>query len=342
MPSDFEGTFDSSRKEWTARKHKILGHYFRVAGEMLKLLRKPIAFVDGFAGANKYGDEEEGSTRTMVEEALRLREKYGALVTVFACESDPNTYKKLIGNLGTHIDSGLLRPYNSPHHAVAQEIKDSIKGWPSVVFLDPNRPTQMSMQGDINPWLTRPKTDLLGLYFGQNVFRIVQSAKIVDRTAHVAQEVAGSGWNELKTESEIYDRFVTSLREGATGKYVGLYKLEKRDQRRVAYGIFGVSEHLNGYWLLSDAVARDFSRLSEFKTAKTQNQLFADDPEYNEELKRHQLLTDLARPIISGAPDLTAKELGKQLLERNRDQLFGQFAERDFGRVLRELRKAEG
>lgn len=338
MPSEFEGTFNSRRKEWTARKHKILTSYFHVAGEMLKRFNRPLVFVDGFAGANKYGDEEAGSTRVMVEEAERLRMRYGLQVTVHACESNPEAYGSLKANLSDAIESGLLRVYASSHSSVVQEIQSQTDGLPAVVFLDPNRPTQMGMASDIQPWLSRSRTDVLGLYFGQNVYRIVQSAKVESHTAPTAQEVVGDGWSELKSESETYQHFVDDLHRHAIGKYVGLYKLEKRDQRRVAYGIFGVSGHINGYWLLSDSVARDFSRLAETKSSHGLENLFSADPAYNDELRRHQLLTELARPVVSEAPDLTAKELGKQLLERNRDQLFGQFAERDFGRVLREIK----
>jgi hypothetical protein len=117
-----------------------------------------------------------------------------------------------------------------------------------------------------------------------------------------------------------------------------MYRLEKKDEQRIAYGVFGMSGHINGYWLLSDAVARDHSRLANFKRKDGQENLFADDPEYNDDLKRFNRLLEVSRPIIAANPASKGKSLGRSVLRAYQDEFFGQYSEKDYNRAIREIK----
>lgn len=228
MPSSFEGTFEQNRQEWTVRKHGILTHYFHVGAAMLKDFGNRLAFVDGFAGANQYREEASGSTRIMIQEALEAHRQWGTRVQIHACESDVETFNQMCENLREHIDSGLLRVHNRPHTATITGIQSETEGWPTIVFLDPNRPTQMTIEGDIAPWAGRKQTDILGLCFGRSVHRIVASAKKVVATEKTAADIAGDQWEGIDSEDEAYEFFLTRLKSLSPQGFAGIYRLWKK------------------------------------------------------------------------------------------------------------------
>lgn len=86
-------------------------------------------------------------------------------------------------------------------------------------------------------------------------------------------------------------------------------------------------------------MARDHSKLAEFKNKGGQDSLFDDDPEYNEDLRKFNRLIDVCSPVVLANPKHRGKALGKSILLNYEDEFFGQYAEKDYNRAIREIRE---
>ncbi len=337
MPSGFEGTFERRRKEWTARKHRVLGQYVKVAIAKLSRLKQPIALVDGYAGANKYGDEEIGSTRIMLEQARNAIDKYGWDVRVYACEPDPETFLQLEENLRDHIQSGLLRTFNKKHSDCVSQIQQEIQGFSTVVFLDPNAPSQMTVLDDILPWAQRPVTDILGLYFGGPAARIARGALKTEGARETAKKIFDDEWQNISSQDEAFDHFFKAIER--LKKYAGLYKVREIRSTRIVYGIFGLSDNHHGYWLLSDAVARDFAIIRQHDQKDTTLNMFAHDADYSDDAREFAEIKELIRQIVEKNPTLTGEDIALEVLKQKIgvEKIFGKYLGRDFTRMRNEI-----
>jgi len=136
--------FESERPEWTKRKHGLLERYVRPAAMKMRKMGGTVVLVDGFAGANSYGTELTGSTAIMVR-AARAVVRAGSEAVVYACEPDPGRFNALASNLSSDIADGLLRVFNQAHAEALPAILKEIGLKPTIVFLDPQTVTQMTL-----------------------------------------------------------------------------------------------------------------------------------------------------------------------------------------------------
>jgi three-Cys-motif partner protein len=339
MPrSDLDRHFEEERPEWTKRKHAILGRYV-VAGAMkisFKDDQKRVALVDGFAGPNEYGGQIKGSTVIMLEAAHKAVLS-GRNVSVHACEVDPDRFATLTRNLKTHIDSGLLRVYNKTHAEALAEIIRAIGSAPAMVFLDPQTAAQMTLSRDLKPWAQRSWTDILGVFMASQACRICASAANSKGESAVAEAFLGPKWREAATEAKAIDLFLEHIRP--MKKYVGLYMLRKVETETNAYGFFGLSDSPHGYWLLSDAVAKDAAKLKAADEAKKEAGLFdaMEDEENSEALI--QRLADLARPFVAKDSSLIGDDLAIRMFGAGVgvQELFGRYQHADFTTAARRI-----
>lgn len=340
MPSEFERHFEESRREWTARKHKVVGHFVHVAIAKMKLIgrseslpkgRNKVALVDGYAGENQYGEERIGSTIIMANEAKKAFTTHGTEVRIFACEADPVTYASLCENLKEDIDSGLVTVLLGTHADNLPTLVRLVSDWPTVVFLDPHKPDQMSVERDIAPWTRRKwTTDVLGTFFGGSVARMVGGARAVGYGEAKLEEILGPGWHEVQGEYEAYDRFKAQI--SSLSKFSGMYLLRKRNPNRIAYGIFGLSASAHGMALLSDATARDFHELTRSRGGDAS--LFDDDPEFSEKAWWDDQLKVALRPLVQKDTSVPGKKLMVKLFEvKANARFFGRFVERHFNQA---------
>lgn len=339
MRREYSAAFGEGRQEWTVRKHRILRQYFSVAAAKLGRFSRGLVLVDGFAGANEYGEEHEGSTRLMVAQAKRFSQSTGQLAKVHACEVDPETRAKLILNLDEDIKSGVLTVHDVPHATAISLIRKRHPSEPMVVFLDPNKPTQMTLEDDIAPWCDRPQTDILGLYFGQQIHRIISGAQAVPQMEAAAASIVGKEWDTLNSGEKVFDAFLAKISNLVP--FAGMYRLQKQRTGHIVYGIFGMSHNIAGYHLLSDAVARDFQNLRKAKSIGSTPNMFADEPEFNPDLMRFQELIQLARPHLADNPEISGKNIAALLLNEHRGKLFGQFVESKYNEAVRLIKNSQ-
>jgi three-Cys-motif partner protein len=322
--------FQEERQEWTKRKHDLLGRYVVPAAMKISLAdgSRRVHLVDGYAGPNKYGGEVKGSTVIMIEAALKAKAQ-GRNVMVHACEVNPGRFDALSKNLAEHIQSGLLQIYNKTHADAVVKIQADVGNAPALVFLDPQTAAQMTLEGDITPWTRRSRTDILGVFMASHACRMSTSASSSDSESASAEAALGPRWRDATTEQQAVQIFLDQLRPMKT--FVGLYLLRKQVPERYAYGIFGLSDSAHGYWLLSDAVAKDAANLKIADQARRGKNLFSDTD--REESTEAQLgrLAELARPIIRQEPTLSGEKLAIRMLECGIavQELFGRYQGKD-------------
>lgn len=326
--------FGAERPEWTARKHALLERYMVPAAMKISSADRfnRVHLVDGYAGPNEYGGKITGSTVIMISAALKAIGA-GRRVVVHACEHDPehpNRFISLERNLREHIESGLLRVYNKTHSEAVPEISAAIGNAPAIVFLDPQTAAQMTLDGDIKPWTDRSRTDILGVFMASQACRISTSAQSSNLESAAASAALGPKWREATSESKAVEVFTDQIR--SLKKYAGLYLLRKVEPERYAYGVFGLSDSPHGYWLLSNAVAKDAANLKIADEAKKVRDLFTEvELEESGEILL-QRLTDLAGPVVEEDPSLSGEELAIKLLENGIavQELFGRYQGKDF------------
>lgn len=322
--------FESERPEWTRRKHDLLARY--VVPAAMKMRRGPegVALVDGYAGVNAYGTEATGSTVIMLRAARQVRET-GSIAKVFACEPDPKRYELLCSNLASEISEGLLHPYNGEHSTALPTIMRAIGNTPSIVFLDPQTVTQMTLVSDILPWVERPRTDILGVFMATQACRCCAQYIAGGQQRVVPEAYLGPDWRSGASEDGAVETFLAAL--GDRKKFKGMYRLRKKEMNRYAYGIFGLSDHVDGYWLLSNAVAKDYGALKDYDYTKEQQEnLFAEEERDEEQREAFEMLIEISRETILRHQKLRGAELATHLFSHGIgvQELFGAFEESDF------------
>ncbi|MFN3653016.1 MAG: three-Cys-motif partner protein TcmP [Armatimonadota bacterium] len=333
--------FQDEPPEWTKRKHQLLERIVVPSAEKMKGIRNCLALVDGYAGPNSYGDAIQGSTVILCRAAQRLAGK-GVPVRVFACEPEPDRFQQLVSNLAPQIESGLLTACQMSHSEAVPEILRTIEGWPAFVFLDPHGPKDLRLKDDLVPWLRRPMTDVLGIFMALAAARACAEAaspKGSPASQATARAILGDRWREVDSEIDAHRLFIQEL--SGLKRFTGLYPLRKKQTLHRAYAIFGASDSVHGFHLLSDAVARDWGALKDFDFARKPATLFSElDPE-DEQQEEFDRLVQLVRPILLHQPELSGQKLALALYRslQSPGSIFGQFVERDFTRAAQSVRK---
>lgn len=330
--------FEEERPEWTKRKHDLLARYVTPAAMKMRKGSRAVVLIDGYAGANAYGAEPTGSTVIMVKAAKAVR-KQGDEATVYACEPDSGRYKAMCSNLAEEISTGLLKAYNESHAKALPNIQREIGDKPAVVFLDPQTVIQMTLESDVLPWVDRDNTDILGVFMAGQACRCCGQLVNAAMNQRVPpKDYLGSRWQEGMTEDGAFDSFFDAL--GNKKRFKGMYRLRKLESLRFAYGIFGLSDHPDGIWLLSNAVAKDYGLLKDFDYRKEKaTSLFAEEARESRERNSFKSLVEIAETTIRQNPHLRGANLASHLFDNGIGlaDLFGNYEERDFTAAVRHV-----
>lgn len=276
----------------------------------------------------------------MAEEADSFPE---ANARVAACEVNSDYFARLNSNLSKYIDREIVVTFNTSHAEAVPRLLQMAEGHTVVLFLDPDRPTSFDLKKDLIPWCHRPgTTDILGLFFPGPVARM-GSAGEQGRSLEILANNIGQAeeWpTDEVTAIETFEKNVANLKP-----YFGIYILKKLKPSRVAYGIYGLSSHPDGLVLLSDAAARDRSKLLT-KTHEGQSSLFETDPLVSPTAKLRNELVQEVKPFVSVNPKCRGHQLLAHLFvtKANRKRLFAQFKESDYREIrdeaLKELKRS--
>ena len=337
MPkSNLNEYFDQERPEWTERKHALAARYFVPAAMKMKTINGKVALIDGFAGPNSYGGEVKGSTVIMVEAAKKLRAQ-GAESKVYACESDPERCESLKLNLREAIDHGFLEVFSTNHAVAVPTIKSKIGDSAALVFLDPQTASEMALEGDIFPWARRKATDVLGVFMGGDACRVCASLISTGSNSEAMLKSLGSEWRDATTESTAYKTFFKAI--SGKKQYSAIYRLRKQEPKKLAYGIFAMSDSVHGLWLMSDAVAKDWGVLKSHDQAKQEPSLFAEIEEEDQTAAFVEALIAVCRPVLAQNPKLRGAELGIAVMKNPQSlpKVYGRYTGSDFSKAARAI-----
>lgn len=341
MPrTDLQKHFDDEPREWTQRKHTLLERYVVPAAMKIKETppQRRVALVDGYAGPNEYAGEVAGSTAIMVRAAERVLAA-DAVARVYAFEADPKRYARLCENLKEPIARGILVPCNAKHAEAARRVLDEVSGWPMIVFLDPQTPAEMTLDGDLRVYCERKRTDVLGIFHAQNAARVAASV-VKGESGQLAvhpREFLGDNWQSATTKQQAEQVFFAEI--STCKEYAGMYGLRKRDVHADAYGIFGLSDSVHGIHLLSDAIAKDFGLIVEHEAKSEGRSLFADvDDE-----EALNALIEIVRPVIAHVGHKTGQRLAIEVMQSPEalEKVFGRYTESDYTRAARRIKEEE-
>lgn len=246
---------------------------------------------------------------------------------------DGKRFDKLCDNLASFIDSGVLKPYPFEHHVALPSILKLAGDGPAIVFLDPHGPTDMRLERDLRPWAIRERTDVLGTFMGNGTARICAEALASPRphgSRSAAKNVLGEGWQHVQGEDSAYEEFESIIRK--LKSYAGLYRLRKQDVKADAYGIFGLSDSIHGYHLLSNAVAKDWGALREVDQRNQTGSLFHEEDD--QQIMR--VIDDAVRPVVALNSRLRSDDLAREVLN-SRPDLFGRYTDSDYTKAAKRV-----
>lgn len=330
--------FVAEPSEWTKRKHRLLERYCVPASQMMKKAgkRSRVALIDGFAGPNKYGDQVYGSTCILITAALRVIEAGGEAI-VYAFEVDKDRFRNLEHNLEEYISRGILRALNCSHADGVEEVLLEIGETPLFVFLDPQTPSELSIQDDIAIYADRPRTDILGIFHACNAARIVSSCLSKENASSFRmhpRKFLGDNWEEAFTEEGAIEVFWDEISQ--MKRYCGIYQLRKKLKKYNAYAIFGLSDHPNGFYLLSDAVAKDYEELERHEVELYGGNLYEEEERDGD----MQKLVDILSPFTNSCEKIIGRSLALAAIEGGYAyDLFGLYTERDYNRAAKIIRE---
>jgi three-Cys-motif partner protein len=310
------------------------------AAMKMKTINGRVALIDGFAGPNSYGGEVKGSTVIMVEAAKKLRAQ-GASSKVFACEADHDRYELLKQNLKDSIDADLLEVFPSYHSGSIPSIMEKITDSAALVFLDPQTVSEMTLDGDIFPWARRKSTDVLGVFMGGDACRVCASLISTNSQSDTMLKSLGSEWRGATTEDAAYKTFFKAI--GGKKHYNAIHRLRKQEPKKLAYGIFAMSDSVHGMWLMSEAVAKDWGVLKTFDQANRELNLFTEVEDEDQTVAFYETLVSVCRPVLAQNPKLTGSALGIAVMRNPQSlrRVYGRFTAADFSKAARAILSEE-
>ncbi len=331
--------FANAPEEWTLRKHKLLRSIFIPAAMKMKKLGG-VALIDGYAGPNEYGGKVTGSTVIMVEAAQHVIDQGGDAI-VIACEEDHGRYTKLLSNLATPIKGGVLKVFWGSHASIVEQIQVEIRNRAALVFLDPQTSSQLTLKSDIHHWAKRGKTDVLGVFMGGDACRVCSSTNKEKQENTKMRDAVGSRWREVTSQDTAYEVYENELKPLKV--FSGLYWLRKQEPKADAYGLFGLSDHIDGIWLLSEAIAKGWGGLRDFDFKTQEKTLFSESEFEDENEKVFIELCAMCEPFLRVDSKLSSEALGRKVLgsKEGLRATFGRFKGSDFTKAANRLRQQE-
>lgn len=192
-----EESFFDAQREWSKIKLRILTKYSDAYQKIRGSANRVIFYVDGFAGAGRYGEDEngdEGSSLQMARFAQQIADsdKPYRLVCINV-EQHPRNYARLQESL-KGFDPDLVRTRFGDFAEHIPSILQETRGWPALFFLDPLGVKPVVLR-TLRPVLARPDTEYLIVFMSKRLRMLAgfedSRAKDPDAKLRLVTEVLG-------------------------------------------------------------------------------------------------------------------------------------------------------
>ena len=106
---DRDAFFDRT-KEWSQRKHRLLGKYLKPFTAKVGSWNPTIYCIDGFAGVGKYGDNKDGSPLIMAQLADESASWSKPVdLRIINVEAKRTHFKELCDHTKPWVDRGIVK-----------------------------------------------------------------------------------------------------------------------------------------------------------------------------------------------------------------------------------------
>lgn len=275
-------------------KHGLLRRYLYVFGSKTGA-RSPgrrVVYVDGYAGAGRYANGDDGSPRVALEVAQQLAELGGRGPRTLDCvfvEEDPEVRAELVKHVPTH----MVRRGRIQDHL--DEILELARGVPLFLFLDPYGMT-LDVETITNQVLNRPAagqrlatTEVLVNFAshairreGGHLFSESPSPATASIIEGMNRFLDGEWWQDLwgtspEADREIAEGWARRINARAPSYDTLPMGVPTRWQGDPLYYLALVTSHRQGGWYFADALRGSLNDFYRF-TVGNQPQLF--DPDH--------------------------------------------------------------
>ncbi len=309
-------TFFNSPRENSLVKAAIVSKYFAtwasIIGHILKRdefgsFKKPIAYIDLFAGPGSYDDGTLSTPLLVLQESLKSADILDRLQITF---NDVNSEHAESLRQAIKDFDGVSRFRFEPHvqnFLVERELADSIRAlpdMPTLLFVDAWGYKEISIdlfESVLQKW----GSDCIFFFNFNRINAAIENPRIVESIDNLfGNDHATKLRNELANckpkdrELVILEEFSAALKEASTDgtpRYVLPFRFKNAVGSRTSHHLIHVSRHFLGYEKMKEIMAKESSDSPQGVSSF----------EYNLATKRHPLLFRLSRPL---------DELGEMLL----------------------------
>jgi three-Cys-motif partner protein len=334
--------FHKTKKSAAVLKHGIIDAYASpFAGKTGKYSADHrVAFIDGYAGPGRYGDDEEGSGAMLLRKAKELAKLPRKLELHFV-EDDPETVEKLkavVADEGQGVEVTVTDGDISTH---LPDLLARCMGIPLFVYLDPCGLVipfdQVVRIFDRPGGYGAPATEVLINFSAVTLRRIaghLTSDKAVKATLARMDAVCGGDWwrdawmehypDKDAAEQAVVNGYAAKLSEEAgTGHWV--IDVRPRAGLKPLYYLVFASRHIAGLEFFGESASLGLEKWRRYSAAQeAEGTLFGDDDSWEVTFKAQE--AKLKAEWIDAIADRLAAELAKgepfRVLDRY-DEVFG-------------------
>ncbi len=322
--------FFEAKRPWSRMKDEILGKYLVPYLSKVKMLRRLIVIVDGFAGCGKYDDGTDGSPM-IISRTLQDFETNGGKAVGIYIEKDPECYTSLANMLAPFEKNNTAITIKGDFETLAKRLASLPTGLPMFLYIDPFGLKGLRFK-QIEVVLRRAWIQSTEVLINFNYRALLREASAVpDLVAHVMdgkeyEKILGSNIGSDEKESRIVELYKDKLRRYFD--YVGSCPVPYKDNK-VKYHLIYATNHFDGLIIMNDIMYNAYTRFY------TDGRLFTDLPKQDKgdiDNLKEQVLA-----IIRDQKIITRYEIKKILMPK----LFRIHKSGDYSNVIKDLLKEE-
>lgn len=306
--------FFKKKKEWSKIKDDILACYLKPYFTKIRSTKKPIVYIDGFAGAGKFEDGTLGSPLIVynlvndMEFPLDIRyyfieKKYYEELSentaqIKNCKVIGDTYEKnIVGLISSNCDKNVfvyIDPFGIKNINFSYLQKLNMSSLNSAEFL-----MNLNSFGFIREGCRLMKTELTGVEFDEfdSVMDESNEFKAGNSVGHMNEIAGGDYWQDIirkhknreisgyEAEKMFVDGYCNALEKTGKFKYVISIPIRMKAGIPPKYRMVFATNHLHGVLLMNDNMCNRFEEMKDIQTGgmctlfqeNSENEVYTDD-----------------------------------------------------------------
>ncbi len=311
--SSYQHNFFESKKPWSAIKDTVLANYVEPYLKKVRNLKRPILFVDAFAGRGVFEDREKGSPLIICEAAERWVP--GRYEAIFA-NKERDDHLVLEQTIRPYIEKKTAQALHTDAATLLQMLNQKVEDHVLFLYIDPFGLSGFDFEL-LRPLLERVRrghsTELLVNMMMPDLHR--KAAREASTKAHMKKQTltkqealdkvfGGQYWRpimldpDLETderERRVIEKYMNQLR--GYMRFVVSCPVRARHETRVKYYITFCSRHPDAMGLMNDTMLAAYEKYMFSKEAEDVPLFHQDDDHESWKLARRHLAHELYKII---------------------------------------------